>query len=92
MTKKNYREINLASGKDRKSKSINPKKRMPIIRCVCDTRLLVVPDSKAMNRAMKNHVSEHRQADYGLVPESLDEFLTEPILTVACEMNLTNVS
>jgi hypothetical protein len=51
----------------------------------------VVPDSKAMNRAIKNHVAEHKQADYGLVPESLEEFLTEQILIVASEMNLPNV-
>jgi hypothetical protein len=44
-----------------------------------------------MNRAIKNHVAEHKQADYGLVPESLEEFLTEQILIVASEMNLPNV-
>jgi hypothetical protein len=91
MTKKNYQEINFASGKDRKSKSIIHKKGMPTIRCVCGMRILVVPDSKAMNRAIKNHVSEHRQADYGLVLDSLEEFLTEQILIVASEMNISNV-
>jgi len=92
MKKKNYREINFLSGKERKSKSIIDKEGMPIIRCVCGTRILVVPDLKAMNRAIRNHVAEHRQADYGLVPESLEEFLTERTLIVASEMNLPNVS
>jgi hypothetical protein len=88
MKKKNYQESNIVSGKDRKSKSIIHKKGIPTIKCVCDSRILVVPDLKAMDRAIKNHVSEHRQADYGLVSDSLEEFLTEQTLTVASEMNL----
>jgi hypothetical protein len=92
MKKKNYQEINFASGKDRKGKSTIPKKGMPTIRCVCGMRILVVPDLKAMNRAIKNYVAEHKQADYGLVPELLEEFLTEQILIVGSEMNLPNVS
>lgn len=92
MTKKEYREINFASDQDRKGKSTSPKKGMPTIRCVCGTILLIVPDLKAMNRAIKNNVAEHKQVDYGLVPDLLEEFLTEQILIVASEMNLPNVS
>jgi len=88
MKKRNYQEINFLSGKERKSKSLNDKKGMPTIKCVCGTRILVVPDLKAMNRAIGNHLIEHRQADSYLVPESLEEFLTEQTLTVASEMNL----
>jgi len=91
MKKKNYQENNFASGKDRKSKSIIHKKGMATIRCVCGTRILVVPDLKAMNRARKNQVAEHKQADYGLAFDSLEEFLTEQILIVASEMYLANV-
>ena len=89
---KKNQEINFASGKDRESKSVKYRKGMPTIRCVCGMRILVVPDLKAMNRAIKNHVAEHRQADYGLVSDSLEGFLTEQILLVANEMNLSNVS
>jgi hypothetical protein len=32
------------------------------------------------------------QADYGLVPESLEKFLTEQIMIMAIEMNLPNAS
>ena len=92
MTKKNCQEINFASGKDRKSKFAKYKKGMPTIRCMCGLRILIVPDLKAMNRAIKNHVAEHKKADYGLVLDSLEEFLTEQILIVASEMNLPNVS
>ena len=92
MTKKNLLEINFASSQDSKSKSGELQKGMPTIRCVCGSKILVVPDLKAMNRAIKNHISEHRKADYGLVPESLEEFLTEQILIVVIKMNLANVS
>jgi hypothetical protein len=83
-------EINLASGQQRKSKFAKHRKGMPTIRCVCGLRILIVPDLKAMNRAIKNHVAEHKQADYGLAFDSLEEFLTEQILMAAskriCQM------
>jgi len=92
MKKKKYQEINFTSGKDLENNSIKYKKGMPTIRCVCGMRILVIPDLKAMNRAIKNHVAEHKQTDYGLVPESLETFLTDQILIMASEMNLPNVS
>jgi hypothetical protein len=52
----------------------------------------VVPDLKAMNSPIKNHVAEHRQTDYGLAFDSLETFFTEQILIVASDMNLPNVS
>jgi hypothetical protein len=92
MTKKNFPEINFASSQDSKSKSGKHQKGMPTIRCVCGLRILVVPDLKAMNHAIKNHVAEHKQADYGLAFDSLEEFLTEQILMSTCKMSLPNVS
>jgi hypothetical protein len=85
-------EINFASGQESKSKSTKYQKGMPTIRCVCGLRILVVPDLKAMNRVIKNHVAEHKQADYNLELDSLEEFLTEQILKVANKMELPNVS
>ena len=66
-----------------KSKSAKYQKRMLTIRCTCGLRILVVPDLKAMSRAIKNHVAEHKRADYGLAFDSLEEFLTEQILMAA---------
>ena len=85
-------EINFTSSQDRKSKSAKYQKGMPTIRCLCGLRILVVPDVKAMNRAIKNHVAEHKKTDYGLVLDSLEDFLTEHLLMAACKMNLPNVS
>jgi hypothetical protein len=89
MPKKNFQQINLGSGQDRKSKSaVN--KGMPIIICVCGTRILVVPDLKAMNRAIKNHIAEHKKANNDVILKSLEEFLTKQILIAASKMNIPN--
>ena len=92
MTKKNCQKINFASDQGHKCKSAVYKKMMPTIRCVCGCQILVVPDLKAMNRAVKNHLADHKKADYDLAFDSLEEFLTEQILIVASKMNLPNVS
>ncbi len=92
MAKKNYPEINCASSLDHKSKYTKYQEGMPTIRCVCGLRILVVPDLKAMNLAIKNHVAEHKQTDYGLAFDLLEEFLTEQILMAASKINLPNVS
>ena len=88
----NNPEIITSSSQDRKSSSAKYQKGMPTIKCICGLEILVVPDLKAMKRAIRNHVAEHKKADYGLAFDSLEDFLTEQILLVACEMNLPNVS
>jgi hypothetical protein len=81
LAKKGIQESNFIFTKKRTSKFEAHKTRMPIIRCVCGFKILVVPDLKAMNRAIKNHVAEHKKAIGG--PKSLTEFLTEQVLTLA---------
>ena len=39
--------------------SINPNGGMPLIRCLCGAKILLIPDMKAMNRAVENHIDEH---------------------------------
>lgn len=78
-------EINFDS-----SKPALYKKGMPTIRCVCGTKILVVPDLQAMKFAIKKHVAQHKQADSGLVQDSLEEFLTERVLIAASKINLPN--
>ena len=58
---------------------------MPTVRCVCGTEILVLPDLKAMNRAIKNHVAGHKD---GFALDSLEPSLTEKVLTIASEINL----
>jgi hypothetical protein len=46
-----------------------------------------------MNRAIQNHIAEHRQARDGSdTLASLEDFLTEQILIAASKINLPNVS
>ena len=91
MTKKGIQESNFIFDKDPSGKFVAHKTSMPIIKCACNFEILVVPDLKAMNRAIQNHIAEHRQARDGsdtLV--SLEDFLTEQILIAASKMNLPN--
>jgi hypothetical protein len=85
MTRKSIQEINLSSDQERKGKSAVHKKSILAARCICGCEILVVPDLKAMNRAIKKQVTEHKQADDGLALGSLEEFLAEQVLIVASE-------
>ena len=63
------------------------KKRMPIARCVCGFEILVLPDLKAMNLAISNHLTAHKKALVGSA-----ERLTEQVLIVASKMNLATLN
>jgi hypothetical protein len=41
------------------------------------------PRFESIESRHKKHVAEHKQADYGLAFDSLEEFLTEQVLMVA---------
>jgi hypothetical protein len=58
---------------------------MPIARCLCGSKILVVPDLKAMNNAINNHVAKHKRNCDG--SEKLDEFLTRQVLILTSKMN-----
>ena len=66
---------------------------MPIIKCACGTKILVVPDLKAMDLAIKNHVAEHKKTKKTLgkvlAPSLLTEFLTQQVLIKASKMHLS---
>jgi hypothetical protein len=81
MAKKGIQESNFIFSDDRTGKFGAHKTRMSIFKCVCGFKILVVPDLKAMNRAIKNHVANHKKASIG--SERLTAFLTEQVLTLA---------
>jgi hypothetical protein len=59
---------------------------MRFARCVCGFKILVVPDLKAMDRAIKNHVTEHYNENRNLgklAPGKLTTLLTEQVLIAA---------
>ena len=64
------------------------KKSMPTVTCACGSEILVVPDLKAMNLAIKKHVTEHRKRDDDSKRlDSLEQFLAEEVLKAACKSN-----
>jgi hypothetical protein len=55
-------------------------KSLPIVTCSCGTKILVVPDLAAMNRAVKNHLFKHKSAN--------EPFIAQQILMVATKQVL----
>jgi hypothetical protein len=84
MTKRGIQESNSIFGKDGTGKCEVHKMRMPIIKCACGFEILVVPDLKAMNQAIKNHVIKHKKA----CSKRITDFLTEKVLIAASQINL----
>jgi len=66
MTDKNFQEINFASVQEPQKQIPVYKKGMTTIKCVCGCEILVVIDLEAIERAIKSHIAQHKQADYGL--------------------------
>jgi hypothetical protein len=78
MAKKCIQGSNFAFSQDRTGK-LEVHKNMPIIKCGCGFKILVVPDLKAMNRAIINHVTKHNKSSL----ERIENFLAEQVLIVA---------
>ena len=70
--------------------SINPNGGMPLIRCLCGAKILLIPDMKAMNRAIGNHIDEHIRMNSKtrkcyISPVKVRKILVEQILEKASE-------
>ncbi len=83
MTKNNIQKSNFILSKGRTDNFVVHKTNMPIIKCACGFKILVVPDLKAMNCAIKNHVAQHNKSS----SERLTDFLTEQVLIVTSKIN-----
>jgi hypothetical protein len=70
---------NMYAVRERVSKTIfeQQPKAMCIIKCDCGTRILVVPDLKAMNHAINRHLTKHKNTQER---EYIEQLLTEKIL------------
>jgi len=89
MTIERIQKTNFNSGKGPKSEFAVPEKRFSIVTCFCGLEILVVPDLRAMNRAIKNHLAKHKRGGSNSVSlDFLEAFLTEQILIEASRMNL----
>jgi len=47
------------------------KANMPFVLCTCGAKILVVPDVAAMDRAVKNNIAEHKEADEQILIEQI---------------------
>ena len=61
---------------------------MLLIRYTCGTEILLIPDIKGMNRAIENHVGEHKKTNLRIVgvrvsPNLVRQGLVEQILQKA---------
>ena len=65
---------------------------LPIIICECGAKILVVPDLKAMNRAIETHVNEHRKNERRIEknlssPRQFSELLSQLTLIKISQQN-----
>ena len=89
MKKKNVQEMNFNAGQDSENKLSVHEKGLPIIRCICGSEILLIPDLEAMSTAVKTHLSEHKKkTEDSDSLKWLEQFLTEQVLIVATEVNL----
>lgn len=68
------------------------KEGLPIISCECGAEILVLPDLKAMNRAIKTHVVEHRKNERHIkknlsTPGKISELLSQLTLIKMSQQN-----
>jgi hypothetical protein len=86
-------QANLLEGKSvEMDKSL--KAGLPIICCECGAEILVVPDLKAMNHAIKTHVAEHRKKESDTKKSKftsgrISQLLSQLVLVKMCEQNNT---
>jgi hypothetical protein len=83
MSRKSIQEIDFFPNQDRQRKTTAQKNHLPIARCVCGYEILVVPDLKAMNLAINNHLTAHKKT----LTDSAER-LTEQVLIVASKITL----
>jgi hypothetical protein len=54
--------------------------KMQIVTCACGAKILVVPDVAAMDRAIRNHKAEHKNADEGFLISQILEIGSKQVL------------
>ncbi len=52
---------------------------MPVFSCSCGVQILIIPDLNEMNKAIQNHIVEHRKLSGQILTE---DDLTQEILKV----------
>jgi hypothetical protein len=55
---------------------------MPVFSCSCGAKILIIPDLNEMNKAIQNHIVEHRKLSGQILTE---DDLTQDILKFVLE-------
>jgi hypothetical protein len=58
------------------------RQKMPVFTCSCGTNILIVPDLKEMDKAIKHHETEHKRLTGKLITQ---EYVTQQILKALSE-------
>ena len=96
ITTSNMQRTKSEISQNRKGKLAIHKRQLPTLRCLCGAEILVVPDLKAMGRAIENHLSEHKKTSWGkdkaVAIGVLAQYLIEQVLMVASEIRPAKAS
>jgi hypothetical protein len=88
--KKSTKNTKFSITKSHQRKITIHKKRMPIVKCICGSEILVIPDLKAMKLAIDKHVAtKHKTTPHEL--ERLSEFLAEQVIIEATKINTSTI-
>ena len=64
-----------------KTVSKNHKRKMPIFNCSCGLEILIIPNVHEMNKAIKNHLIEHRKSTgQGIAEETLIQEILNAVM------------
>jgi hypothetical protein len=77
------------SESEKQDPSVTQKKNMPLLKCKCGTRILLIPDIKVMDKAIEKHLAEHRKTikskTNSNVIDDLRHFLTRQLFGLSNE-------
>ncbi len=88
MQRKHLKAIQVAIKIRNQPKKVNPKiesynseifRKMPVFSCSCGNKILIVPDVREMEKAIENHIAEHRKLSGQTMSKDI---LTQEILKV----------
>ncbi len=71
-----------------KARKHSPKRNLPIIKCECGHKILLIPDLKTMGRAIEDHALEHKNK-YVLTKEETEDF-ENALIIQALELIFSN--
>ena len=96
MTLENVRKVSRNSLQKSIRKSPPSPTRFHIIKCVCGSEILIVPDLKAMSKAIHNHLMEHTRAEKDVTKAAAqwavaENFLIEQLFALGATVEIESI-